>query len=309
MGPRAARRPRLPDQTLRPDRNMPSGSLAAHARAVTRAGSFPTFLIIRWLADADLADDAFRAYAYFRWVDDMVDGGELSAPDRKAFVARQQDLLARGLRRAPVVTTQAEEQLLADLVRGERTRHPGLRSYLIHMMAVMDFDVQRRGQTIAAHELATYSRNLSMAVMAALSYFVGHHSVYPSTPDRLLAASGAHVIHMLRDAAEDVRAGYYNVPREYLEAHRLAPDDLQSPAYAEWVRQRLALARGCLTRGKGYVLSCRNLRVRLAGLAYTARFLYTLRKLEANVGLRPAASRIRASRMIQSPGARLDETR
>ncbi|HET7010019.1 MAG TPA: squalene/phytoene synthase family protein [Anaerolineales bacterium] len=288
---------------------MPSESPAARARAITRAGSLSTFLIIRWLADADLADDAFRAYAYFRWIDDMVDGEELAAPGRTAFLARQRQLLACALRGARVDAADPEEHLLSDLLGREHTGHPGLRSYLIHVMAVIDFDVRRRGQTVAARELATYSRNLSMAVMGGLSYFVGHHSVYPATPERLLAASGAHIIHMLRDAAEDVRAGYYNVPREFLEAHRLAPDDLQSPAYAEWVRQRLVLARRCLARGRGYILSCRNLRVRLAGLAYTARFLYTLRKLEAKAGLRPAASGIPDFRLTRSPGARVDETR
>ena len=43
------------------------------ASAITKAASKQTYYTIRFLVDRPLVDDAFRAYAYFRWVDDVVD--------------------------------------------------------------------------------------------------------------------------------------------------------------------------------------------------------------------------------------------
>ena len=43
------------------------------APAITKAASKQTYYTIRFLVDRDRVADAFRAYAYFRWVDDTLD--------------------------------------------------------------------------------------------------------------------------------------------------------------------------------------------------------------------------------------------
>ena len=48
-------------------------STARLARSITWASSKQSYLTARLLADRDLADDCLRAYAYFRWADDMID--------------------------------------------------------------------------------------------------------------------------------------------------------------------------------------------------------------------------------------------
>ena len=45
----------------------------ALAVAITKSASKQTYATIRLFADRDRASDAFRAYAYFRWVDDVLD--------------------------------------------------------------------------------------------------------------------------------------------------------------------------------------------------------------------------------------------
>jgi len=42
----------------------------ALAATITRTASKQTYYTIRFLVDAGLVEDAYRAYAYFRWVDD-----------------------------------------------------------------------------------------------------------------------------------------------------------------------------------------------------------------------------------------------
>ena len=61
-------------------------STAAIARSITRGASKQTFYTIRWLVDRGLIDDAYRAYAYFRWVDDTID---VASKDRRGEDCRR----------------------------------------------------------------------------------------------------------------------------------------------------------------------------------------------------------------------------
>jgi phytoene/squalene synthetase len=85
---------------------------------------------------------------------------------------------------------------------------------------------------------------------------------------------------MLRDTVEDLQVGYYNIPREILEAARISPTDVEAPAYREWVAGRVFFARKCFLEGKRYILQLRHLRALLAGLAYCARFERVLNQIE-----------------------------
>ncbi len=255
------------------------------AVAITRAASAQTYTIIRLLADRERVADAYRAYAYFRWVDDRLDDAATSAAGRAAFLARQQALLdaAYAGRRLPDLAP--EETLLARLIAGDTEPDSGLQSYLRGMMAVMAIDVARRGRPISAAELDRHVETLAAAVADALYHFIDHDHRPPREPARYTAVRGANIIHMLRDAAEDLALGYYNVPAEYLAAHGLSltmPADelLASPAYRAWVAGRVRLARACFAAGRAYLAALPGRRRRLASYAYIARFEWVARLIE-----------------------------
>ena len=46
---------------------------AALAESITRTGSKQTYYTARLMVDKDLVSDFCRAYAYFRWIDDIID--------------------------------------------------------------------------------------------------------------------------------------------------------------------------------------------------------------------------------------------
>src|SRR5262249_41856516 len=129
-------------------------------------------------------------------------------------------------------------------------------------------------------ELNAYTRWLAIAVTEAMHHFIGNGAFAPRDETRYLAVSAAHITHMLRDTYEDARTGYYNVPREVLEAHHLGPDDVQSDAYRVWVKSRVQLARAYFAAGKSYVARVQSARHRLAAFAYMARFEWLLEALE-----------------------------
>ncbi|MBP8947678.1 MAG: squalene/phytoene synthase family protein [Candidatus Promineofilum sp.] len=249
---------------------------AALAATMTRRASAQTYATIRLLADRDRTADAFRAYAYFRWVDDCLDDPTALPAGRVAFLARQRALLDSGYRGRLPVDLCAEEALLADLLAGDDEPESGLQSYLRHMMGVMAFDVARRGRLIAAAELDDYTQMLATAVADALFHFIGHDRQPSRAPARYRAVRGAHLIHMLRDTVEDAAAGYCNIPAEYLAAHGLRPPltaaDLETPAFRAWVEARVRLAREEFAAGRAILAGLGSRRCCLAGAAYIARF-------------------------------------
>jgi phytoene/squalene synthetase len=256
------------------------------APTITRTASTQTYLTIRFLVDRSRVQDAFRAYAYFRWLDDALDAEDPpgSTADagivRLRLLERQEWLLERCLAGEPPREVGAEEAMLVELVGHAGPERGGLDSYLRNMMRVMAFDVRRRDRPVSGAELDGYTRWLAIAVSDAMHHFIGHGSRPAPDEARYLAVSGAHILHMLRDTYEDLRAGYCNVPREVLEAAAIGPADTDSDAYRAWVAARVELARAHLAAGRSYFarLECR--RHRLAGLAYIGRFDWVAETIE-----------------------------
>lgn len=256
---------------------------------ITRTASKQTYYTIRWLVDRTRRLDAYRAYAYFRWVDDWLDERISDQAERQDFIARQCNLVDACYQGVWPQELTVEEQIVVDVIRGDHEPSSGLQSYVRHMMAVLAFDAERRGRLISAMDLARYTDHLATAVTDALQYFIGHGQAIPDSESRCLAATGAHIAHLLRDTFEDVAAGYYNIPAEFVKAHGIDPWDIESAPYRTWVESRVRLARTDLKAGEAYLMQVRNLRCRLAGYAYIARFMPVLDAIERDeFRLRPA---------------------
>ncbi len=251
--------------------------------SITYAASKQTFFTVLLLVDRGLASEAYKAYAYFRWVDDTLDQSGVDRSERMGFIRREQALLAHayGEHGLPAPHNPCEEEmLLLDLVRDNKGHGNGLELYIRNLMAVMVFDAERRGRLITHQELIDYERNLATAVTEALHYYIGQKSYSPQDNLRYLAATGAHIAHMLRDTVDDNAAGYYNIPQEYLDAHNITPTEISSPAYREFVKQRVAQAREYFVAGRQYLAQVKCLRCRLAGYSYIARFTPLLDTIE-----------------------------
>ena len=262
--------------------SQPSTSLYRHggqtnlAADITKLASKQTYYTFRFLVRRQRVHDAFRSYAYFRWVDDQLDCNTGTQLEKLAFIHRQLELLDAcyaGEAHTPVCP---EEQMLVDLVENNPEKTNGVQIYLRNMMAVMVFDVQRKGRMIAQAELTHYSQMLSVAVTELLFYFIGNETKSPSGEERYQAVRGAHIAHMLRDMLGDIDLGYINIPAEILEAHRVSLNDPGSPAFRMWVMERVRLAHHCFNIGRKYFIQVKNLRCRLAAYAYLARFEWML---------------------------------
>lgn len=242
------------------------------ARSITRASSLQTYYTALLMVDRDLIDDFFRAYAYFRWVDDFIDIYTHSTEERIAFMDRQKGLIDRFYNRGAEDGLAPQEQIAADLIRDDRSPTSGLQSFIRNMMTLIEFDAQRKGRLITEEELRWYTQRLGFSVTDGIQYFVGNGHPYPRAEGQYLAAMGAHIAHLLRDMLNDIADGFVNIPSEYLEKYNLEPNAINHTAYKEWVRERVGQARHLFFEGKRYLDSLDVLRCKIVGHWYCARF-------------------------------------
>jgi hypothetical protein len=270
------------DKSLRKDAYRHTPSLISNeqlAATITKAASKQSYYTIRLLVDTNRRADAYRAYAYFRWVDDTLDEGLSEQTERLTFIERQKRLVESACNGERTQNLAPEEQMLLDLMRGEAVDSP-VHSYVQNMIGVMAFDADRKGRLISQQELDDYTLHLATAVTEALHYYIGHDQFAPHDETRYLAVSAAHIIHMLRDTCEDIAIGYYNIPREFLEAHKIYPQCIHSAAFRDWVQYRVQLARNYFRTGKAHLAQVENIRCRIAGYAYIVRFEWVLETIE-----------------------------
>lgn len=258
-------------------------SSAELARSITWRGSKQTYFTGRLLIDRDLVDDFFRAYAYFRWIDDVIDVSIQSDEERVAFIRLQRELIESlydSGKPAELSQLSQEEEMLAALISHDKGEKSGLQSFIRNMFAIIEFDAYRKGRPVGQEELAWYTSRLAMSVTDGIQYFIGNGHPYPSGDERLSAAAGAHIAHLLRDTVEDTADGYINISAEYLETHGIGSDALDSPPYRAWVQDRVVQARLNIHEGKRYLEELDILRCKIAGYWYCARFEAVLDTIE-----------------------------
>jgi len=260
---------------------------ATLAQTITRSSSKQSYLIARWLVDKDLVDDCLRAYAYFRWADDVIDVHCRSIGERIAFINRQKWIIDSSYRNQRPGDLAPQEAMVADLIEHDREENSGLQSFIRKFIEVLEFDARRKDRLISQAELTWYSNCLGKAVTDAIQYFIGNDRSYPNTEYRYLAATAAHITHMLRDMSEDLAEGFVNIPQEWLEAHKICMDtndigseDVKNPLFRSWVRSQVSQAREHFGKGKRYLDELDVLRCKIAGYWYCARFECVLDAIE-----------------------------
>ncbi len=253
---------------------------ATLAKSITRNGSKQTYYTAKWMVDKDLVSDFFRAYAYFRWVDDVIDVTSRSREERKIFIKRQRKLIEKLYLNERLSDLSLEEEIAAELIQHDRDEEGRLQSFVENMFAIIEFDAHRKGQLISGKELNWYSESVGKSVTDGLQYFIGNGHPYPVTEDRNYAAMGAHIAHLLRDMIPDTEDGFINIPREYLKDQGIRADEFESESFREWVRGRVKLARLYFHEGKKYLDRLEVLRCKIVGHWYCARFEGVLDTIE-----------------------------
>jgi len=250
------------------------------ARSITWDGSKQTYYTARLMADKDLVNDFYRAYGYLRWADDVIDISSQSRDEDISFIRRQRELVDHLYRGERPDDLAPEEEFVADLIGHNNEEDSKLQSFIRNFLAIIEFDADRKGRLISQQELTWYMDCLGKAVTDGLQYFIGNGHPYPDSDNRYLAATAAHITHILRDMLVDMDDGFINIPREYLEAHSISPEDVDSPPFRIWVRNQVEQARQYFREGKRYLDELDVLRCKIVGYWYCARFEGVLDAIE-----------------------------
>ena len=257
-----------------------SAATASLAHAILRVGSKQSYFTARLMVDKNLVNDFCRAYAYFRWADDVIDVFSSSDDERISFIERQKRLVDSFYKKERPGDLVPEEKIAADLISHDKGENSGLQSFIRNMLAIIEFDANRKGRLISQQELTWYTNRLGKSVIDGIQYFIGNGHPYPTTDNRSLAAIAAHIAHLLRDMVRDTADGFINIPREYLESNGISPEDIDHPKFIAWVKDRVQLARQYFRMGKLYINQLEVLRCRIVGLWYCARFESVLDTIE-----------------------------
>ena len=250
------------------------------SRSITRAASRQTFYTIWMLADRELADDAYRAYAYFRWVDDWLDTPGRVPAECRLFAARQRHLIDRCYAGDPPAALEpaGSHPGRSDSRRSGQGQPPGCLyrqhdgRHDVRCRAPRSGDLPGRTECLPAVVVCGRDRGPSLlhwAPRARTQRFGplpgghrGPHHTYASRHPR--RCPGWLLQYQL------------GVP----ERPRISPLDVDHDAYRDWVRMRVDLARRYFAAGRRYFSQVRSRRCRLAAYAYTARFDIVLDMIE-----------------------------
>jgi phytoene/squalene synthetase len=210
----------------------------------------------------------------------VIDVFSSSDDERISFIERQKRLVDSFYRKEQPGDLVPEEKIAADLISHDKGENSGLQSFIRNMLAIIEFDANRKGRLISQQELTWYTNRLGKSVIDGIQYFIGNGHPYPATDNRSLAAIAAHIAHLLRDMVRDTADGFINIPREYLESNGISPEDIDHPKFLAWVKDRVQLARQYFRVGKLYINQLEVLRCRIVGLWYCARFESVLDTIE-----------------------------
>lgn len=253
---------------------------AIQSRKITWTSSKQTYFTARAVVDRELVDDFYRAYAYFRWADDIIDVFTQTNKERINFIKRQKELIDTLYSNGQPEELEKEEKILADLIRNDRSKNSGLQSFIRNMFAVISFDAYRKGNLVSQEEITNYIEILGKSVTNGLQYFIGNGHPYPESKNRYLAAKAAHITHLLRDMTIDIADGFINIPREYVIAEGINLKEIDSSRLRNWVIDQVKQARMWFSEGKLYLDSLEVLRCKIAGYWYCARFEIVLDTIE-----------------------------
>lgn len=236
------------------------------AKTITRHSSRQTYLTIKLLVNRHLQADCYKAYAYFRWLDDQVDDVLAAQKDRMEFIIKQKQLIANAYQNLTPKIENAEEQLILDLIQSNPLPNTKLANFIKNFFAIIEFDAYRKGRAITQTEYLWYTQTLGQAVTECIEYFMEVANP-PKSADHYKAAIASHITHILRDFEEDQLQGYFNKPQD-------------NQNNQEWVKDQVKQARIYFRQGKEYINTLQSWRVKLVATWYCNRFEWILDTIE-----------------------------
>ena len=209
--------------------SQPSRGAFAFARRFT-FGRHPIMGFAFGLLSALVPDARFfaPAYAYARWLDDVVDSGGVPESTKSEIFERQKLILSSYPSVQELRPLSIPESLLCLLLDQDARWGGRMRDSIVETFDTFEFDLARRFRRVRRAELDDYSERMGVSFARSIALLLGVEGLPTRAELAPLARAGCKTF-MLRDLREDLEHGYINIPLE---------DDgiVQDLGLSAWVR-------------------------------------------------------------------------
>jgi len=256
------------------------------AQRITQKESSTAYRLSKFLFNRGTSAIFCLGYAYFRWLDDLVDALDATKEVIQAIVEKQKTLIGKLYSnniRINVYELNIYEQMLYYLVKHDITNDCYLHNYFMNMFHAIEFDSQRRYQVSPQTALDTYSNRLGGAYTRVLQAFTSWHQTKPQADDMVYYSGfAAHKAHILRDFYTDISLGYYNISKESLAEYGWSIDQLPYVDLRNWVYRTVKETYLAFRYGLDALKKVQNQRLRFLGYATCAQYIFVLEKIRRN---------------------------
>jgi len=181
-------------------------------------------------------------YSYFRWLDDQVDGDELTTVEKEKLLARAYSTIYTSKVNAPQFP---EKCLLESLSYGDKNNLP-VRFPIKQMATAIEMDMKRIGEIPTKEQLRQLCLLRVCSYLNMLKILTKDGSLMEIPPDYGIACDE---IHILRDIDEDFSRGIFNFSIEDVNKYRLNINRLNHPSWQPWIHYKIKNAGVLLKSG------------------------------------------------------------
>jgi hypothetical protein len=177
------------------------------------------------------------AYAYMRWLDDIVDNISNNESTINNFLVHQRKLI-NNLYNGKNITTQIEqEKLLIDFINYDISIGCQLKEDFLIMLETLFFDLNRRHKICTKFEIEEYSYRMAKSFSSFILHFLNGENVKEKEEIITLASYGCQA-YMLRDLAEDIKNGLINIDKETIDKYGINIKEPHCDQILIWIRKK-----------------------------------------------------------------------
>jgi phytoene/squalene synthetase len=250
------------------------------ARQRAKASNLTAYLLVRLFTKADRRDYLFLIYAYFRWIDDMVDSPGTSKEEKERFIEQQRGFLANLYDgQACLETCTLEEQFAQWFVAYDREIGFLLKDDVLGMFSVLKHDLDRDRAPWSAEEMYEFICLESKSYINMIRFSCGETGNYKGA-NRYDEGVACKLAHLLRDFVEDLNQGTMNISRDDLQKYEINLDKGNHENFRLWVKDQVMLAGERFRMGKHNLSNSSRLRYKIASQLYCAKYEDILAMIE-----------------------------
>jgi len=257
--------------------------LMATAEQITQKESATLYYLAKLLFNWGTLPIFCLVYAYFRWLDDVLDAPHQSNLTMREIISRQTELLANLYQSRDVSLQNQAEEMLQLAIEYDVAHKNYLQNYIMEMFHALEFDAHRRYQSCSHSLLNEYSKNLGQSYTRVLQAFThAPNTQFLATDNVYQAGIAAHQAHILRDFYNDIALGYYNISAEDMAKWGWSVNDLAEVDLHEWVQEIVTTAYSSFLTGLQGFSQVKNKRFRFLGYAMSIQYIFILETIQCD---------------------------